>query len=55
MIVIWTPDAEQDRMDIWDYIATDSPSAAEKLSDSSALLSETKDLSNSIIKLFSSW
>lgn len=28
MIVIWTPEAEQDRLDIWDYIAADNPDAA---------------------------
>ncbi len=28
MRVIWTPDALQDRTDIWDYIATDNPTAA---------------------------
>lgn len=28
MIVVWTPEAEQDRADIWDYIAADNPGAA---------------------------
>jgi len=28
MIVIWTPEAEQDRADIWDYIVADNPGAA---------------------------
>ena len=28
MIVLWAPEAEQDRADIMDYIAADSPSAA---------------------------
>jgi toxin ParE1/3/4 len=28
MKVIWTPEAEQDRLDIWDYIAEDNPPAA---------------------------
>lgn len=28
MRVIWTPQAEQDRIDIWDYIAADNPQAA---------------------------
>ena len=28
MIVFWAPEAEQDRADIMDYIAADSPSAA---------------------------
>lgn len=28
MIVVWTPEAEQDRTDIWDYIAADNPGAA---------------------------
>jgi addiction module RelE/StbE family toxin len=26
--VIWTPQAQQDRADIWDYIAADNPRAA---------------------------
>jgi addiction module RelE/StbE family toxin len=26
--VIWTPEAQQDRIDIWDYIATDNLPAA---------------------------
>ena len=28
MKVIWTPQAQQDRADIWDYIAADNPRAA---------------------------
>ncbi|HEX7982050.1 MAG TPA: type II toxin-antitoxin system RelE/ParE family toxin [Duganella sp.] len=28
MRVIWTPEALQDRADIWDYIAADNPRAA---------------------------
>lgn len=28
MIVFWTPEAEQDRSDIMDYIAADNPAAA---------------------------
>ncbi|MDX5627807.1 MULTISPECIES: type II toxin-antitoxin system RelE/ParE family toxin [unclassified Brenneria] len=31
MIVIWTPEAEQDRADIWDYITADNPVAAVKM------------------------
>ena len=31
MKVIWTPEAQQDRADIWDYIATDSPRAAARI------------------------
>ena len=27
----WTPEALQDRIDIWDYIAIDNPSAAQKM------------------------
>ncbi|MFT0533547.1 type II toxin-antitoxin system RelE/ParE family toxin [Castellaniella hirudinis] len=42
MIVIWTPEAERDRVDIWDYIAADNPSAAirmdELFSDAAARL-----------------
>jgi toxin ParE1/3/4 len=29
--VIWTPEAEQDRLDIWDYIAADNPRAAARM------------------------
>lgn len=28
MKVIWTPEALQDRLDIWEYIAADNPVAA---------------------------
>lgn len=31
MIVVWTPEAEQDRVDIWDYIAADNPDAAVRM------------------------
>lgn len=31
MRVFWTPEAEQDRLDIWDYIAVDNPDAAARL------------------------
>lgn len=31
MSVIWTPEAVQDRLSIWDYIAIDSPSAAARM------------------------
>ena len=31
MRVFWTPEALQDRIDIWDYIAVDNPSAALKI------------------------
>lgn len=44
MKVVWTPEALQDRTDIWDYIAIDSPSAAARMdqlfSDAAAGLSE---------------
>lgn len=33
MIVVWTPEAEQDRTDIWDYIATDNPGAAARMDE----------------------
>jgi addiction module RelE/StbE family toxin len=43
VIVIWTPNAEQDRIDIWNYIATDNPGAAVRMdavfSDAAAQLS----------------
>jgi addiction module RelE/StbE family toxin len=29
--VRWTPEAEQDRADIWDYVAADNPRAAVRL------------------------
>jgi addiction module RelE/StbE family toxin len=29
--VLWTPEAEQDRDDIWDYIACDNPLAAARM------------------------
>lgn len=31
MIVRWTPEAEQDRADIWDHISSDSHSAASRM------------------------
>ena len=31
MIVVWTPEATQDRADIWDYIAADSFGAAVRM------------------------
>jgi len=37
VIVVWTPEAEQDRADIWDYIADDNPSAAVRMDAFSAL------------------
>ncbi len=33
MIVVWTPDAEQDRTDVWDYIAADNPDAAVRMDE----------------------
>jgi|SRR5665213_458367 len=30
-MVTWTPEALQDRIDIWDYIAADNPGAAAKM------------------------
>jgi toxin ParE1/3/4 len=29
--VIWTPEAQQDRSDIWDYIAAENPRAAARM------------------------
>ena len=44
MNVFWTPEAEQDRLDLWDSIAADKPSAALKMdelfSDCAARLAE---------------
>jgi addiction module RelE/StbE family toxin len=31
--VVWTPEAEQDRDDVWDYIATDSVAAAARMDE----------------------
>lgn len=48
MRVVWTPEALQDRMDVWDFISNDTPYAAAKLdelfSEAVALLSEHPNL-----------
>jgi plasmid stabilization system protein ParE len=31
--VRWTPEAEQDRREVWDYIATDNPRAAARMDE----------------------
>jgi plasmid stabilization system protein ParE len=31
--VRWTPAAEQDRRDVWDYIVTDNPRAAARMDE----------------------
>jgi addiction module RelE/StbE family toxin len=31
VLVIWTPEAEQDRADIWEYIEADNPDAAVRM------------------------
>lgn len=31
MRVVWTPEAQQDRAEVWDYIAADNPRAAARL------------------------
>lgn len=33
MKVRWTPEAEQDRGDVWEYIATDNPRAAARMDE----------------------
>ena len=33
MRVIWTPEAQQDRADIWDYIVTENPQAAVRMDE----------------------
>lgn len=33
MRVVWTPEALQDREDIWDYIAADNPGAAARMDE----------------------
>lgn len=44
MRVIWTPEAQQDRADVWDYIAADNPHAAARMdelfSDAAARLAD---------------
>ena len=51
MRVIWTPEAQQDRADIWDYIAADNPRAAarvdELFSQAAARLAEHPKLGRS--------
>jgi addiction module RelE/StbE family toxin len=31
--VFWTPEAQQDRAEVWDYIAADNPAAAARLDE----------------------
>jgi toxin ParE1/3/4 len=42
--VVWTPEAQQDRADIWDHIAADNPHAAVRMdqlfSDAAARLAD---------------
>ncbi len=33
MRVVWTPEAKQDRIDVWDYIAADNPLAAARMDE----------------------
>ncbi len=44
MRVVWTPEALQDRVDVWDYISPDDPRAAirmdELFSDAAATLAD---------------
>ena len=44
MRVLWTPEAQQDRADVWDYIAADNPRAAARMdrlfSEAAARLTE---------------
>lgn len=48
MKVIWTPEAQQDRADVWDYIAVDNPRAAARMdelfSDAATSLAEYPNL-----------
>jgi toxin ParE1/3/4 len=48
MKVVWTPEAREDRSEIWDYIATDNPRAAarmdERFSDTASRLSQHPQL-----------
>ena len=44
MRVVWAPEAQQDRADVWDYIAADNPRAAARMdelfSDAASRLAE---------------
>lgn len=44
MRVVWTPEAQQDRADVWEYIAADNPRAAARMdalfSDAAARLAQ---------------
>lgn len=44
MRVVWTPEAQQDRADVWEYIAADNPHAAARMdelfSDAAARLAQ---------------
>jgi len=31
--VVWTPEAQQDRIDVWDYVAADNPLAAARMDE----------------------
>ena len=33
MKILWTPEAQQDRADVWDYIAAKNPQAAARLDE----------------------
>ena len=48
MRVIWTPEAQQDRADVWDHVAADNPRAAARMdelsSDAAARLAEHPQL-----------
>lgn len=48
MRVIWTPEAQRDRADVWDYITADNPHAAvlmdELFSDAAATLVDNPKL-----------
>lgn len=52
MRVIWTPEAQQDRVNIWDYIASDNLSAAARMdelfSDAAARLFARNNLNKEI-------
>jgi toxin ParE1/3/4 len=51
MMVVWTPEAFQDRLDIWEYIAQDNQVAAAKMdelfSSSASLLADHPKLGKS--------
>ena len=51
MKVIWTPEAEQDRLDIWDYIAEDNPPAAADMDELFSKAASTCELAAALAQV----